>query len=369
MPDALLDLIRARIGEQGPLTMAEYMRLALYHPTLGFYATRAPGIGAGYATSPSLTPWFGRLLARAFEWMWRALGKPPEFTVTEVGGGAGDLAAAALGAAGGAFGEALRWRLAEPFPGVEKVQRERLAARAGQVAWVPGLPGAGPAPGCVLANEVLDNFPVHVMEVRGGRVLEVLVGLDAGRLAETPGPPLADDLTAAAATHLEDGDRFEVRPGLGEWCREAAAALGAGYLLVVDFGDVQPDFWARRPAGSLVTYGDGGLGTDPLEGPGTRDITAHVDFTDLERAAREAGFAPRLLMTQRELLDRLGAAEAAAELRRAQAGAEGARAHGEALSLLAERGRLGALGARGGLGDHLVLLAARDAPPVPGLGG
>src|SRR5438128_1754330 len=85
-------------GLVGPVTFAEYMRLALYDPEHGYYATRAPGAGrgSGFHTSPSLGPWFGRLFARAAEGMREALGRPDELTVVEVGAGRGDLAAAAL---------------------------------------------------------------------------------------------------------------------------------------------------------------------------------------------------------------------------------------------------------------------------------
>lgn len=358
------DILR-RIRASGPMPFAAFMQLALYHPAHGYYATRAPGPGSDYRTSPSLGPWFGRLIGRALERMWRALGAPGAFTVVEVGGGGADLASAAIEAAGGPFARALRWRFVERFGALEKRQRERLAPAALSPEWVSALAEGPPVTGCVLANEVLDNLPVHLLEVRDGKAREVYVALEGGRLAEWIGPPSSPALAARAAAppaHLEDGDRFELRMGVEGWCREAAAALERGYLLLMDYGDVPPDLWRRRPAGSLVTYRQGRLGTDPLASPGECDITAHVNFSDLEAAARAAGFEPLPLRSQRDFLRCLGIDDVAAKLREAQQAAAAGGRHAEAVSLLAERGRLGALTARGGLGDLQVFLAAKGTP-------
>jgi SAM-dependent MidA family methyltransferase len=88
--------LRKRMGSSGPLPFMDFMQTALYHPSDGYYATRVPGHGGHYRTSPSLTPWFGRLVARELRRMWQAIGGPDPFCVVEVGGGQGDLAADAM---------------------------------------------------------------------------------------------------------------------------------------------------------------------------------------------------------------------------------------------------------------------------------
>lgn len=371
-PGSLAQEIRERIREAGPISFAEFMRLALYDPRHGYYARRAPGPRSDFVSAPSLSPWFGRLLAALLERAWDALSRPEQFTVVEVGPGAADLAGGALRAARPPFSRALRWHLVEPFEEMHGRQRLRLGAAGKAISWSRALEEVLPAPGCVLLNEVLDNFPVHLLEVgAGGGAAEVYVGLDGEDLVESLGPLSAPELAdhaARAIAHLEEGDRFEVCLQVYGWCREAAAALERGYLIVVDYGDVEPSIWTSRPAGSLVTYSEGRLGVDPLEDPGTRDITAHVNFSLLERAAAAAGYAPQRPVSQREVLNALGIERVAAELREAQ---EGAARRGDAaqmVALLAERSRVGALAARGGLGDHLVLIAAKGAPPldVPG---
>ncbi|GAC1361806.1 MAG: hypothetical protein NVSMB32_01330 [Actinomycetota bacterium] len=121
MTQSLLKVLQERIRTGGPLPFEAFMRLCLYHPEHGYYASRVPGQGGDYGTSPSVTPWFGRLVARELQRMWQALGRPDTFTVVEVGAGRGDLAAGALEAAG-PLAEALRWRFVERFEAVRHLR-------------------------------------------------------------------------------------------------------------------------------------------------------------------------------------------------------------------------------------------------------
>ena len=347
-----------RIERDGPITFAEYMRLALYDPGEGFYARRVPGSGAGYRTSPSLSEWFGRLFARWATSVWEDLGRPDEFTVLEAGAGRADLAAQALEA----FEGPLRWAIVEPFDSVAARQRERLAAWGEAVSWRRSPCDGPPVVGCVVANEVLDNQPVHLLEKTGVQAVEIYVGLKGGRLVEVPGPlsdPTLATLAAPALGDLDEGDRLEVSPAASDWVTRAAGALERGTVLVIDYGDEEPDLWRRHPAGTLVTYREEGLGVDLLADPGKADITAHVNFSALFRAAVAAGLEPGPLRTQREWLESLGSAQVADDLRRRQEEAQFAGDHAGMVQLLAERSRLSALSARGGLGDLLVFSARK----------
>lgn len=369
MTDVLLDELYERISSGGPIPFDSFMRLALYHPQ-GYYASRVPGSGGDYGTSPSLTPWFGRLVARELHGMWEATGRPQCFTVVEAGAGRADLAAGVLEAPGDpAFAAALRWRFVERFEEVADLQRRRLGPLARAAAWSPGLSSGEPVCGCVLAHEVLDNFPVHRLEVApGGEVCEVYVGAVAGRLAEHLGalsdPALLPTAQAAAAA-LAPGRRVEVNLDLEPWMTEAAAAVATGYLLIVDYGDVEPDLWRRNPHGTIATYGQDGFGEDPLADPGQRDVTAEVNFSAVERAARRHGFEPRLYRTQREWLLSLGHGEVAAELEQAADRATAEGRHRDALGLEGDLSELQALVGRLGYGDIMVFRAAKGAP-VPG---
>jgi SAM-dependent MidA family methyltransferase len=365
MAGALLEELCEQITSGGPMPFESFMRLALYDPRNGYYATRVPGQGGDYGTSPSRTPWFGRLVVRELLGMWEAMGRPERFTVVEVGAGRADLAAAALEAAGPLAG-ALRWRFVERFDAVRELQRLRLGEAAASVEWSPRLEGPPAAAGCVLAHEVLDNFPVHLLELGSdGEDREVHVDVEQSRLVERLGPVSSEalaDIAREAAAHLAPGARLEVCGDLEGWCREASAALEAGYLLVVDYGDVEPDLWLRNPRGTVVTYGPDGFGEDPLADPGLRDVTADVNFSALSRHAHQCGFEAQLFATQRDWLRSLGADEVARDLERE---AEIAHADGldeQAFALNGEVSEVLSLLAHMGLGDIMVFRASKGAP-------
>ena len=354
--------LRHRIRTTGPMPFERFMRLALYHPTDGYYATRVPGHGADYRTSPSISPWFGRLVGRALRHRWEDLGRPDPFWVIEVGAGLGDLAAGAMEAAGPMAG-ALRWRFVELFDRVAGWQRRRLGSAARRAEWTPGLGGAAPVCGCVLANEVLDAFPVHVLEVAGdGDVREVFVGLDGDRFVETLGPLSTASLDAAsrqAAACLKVGSRFEICLELDEWFAQASRALERGHLLVIDYGDLEPRLWLGQPHGTVESPGPAGIGPSPLEEPGRKDITARVNFSATLRAACKAGFRPRPLVSQRDWLRSLGLADVADELDAARTRAARQGWVEEAVALGQEYDELLDLCSEGELGDLLVLEAVK----------
>lgn len=362
MSTSLREFIVGRIREEGPITFSEYMREALYHPLFGYYSSPQRGPGHDYRTSPNLTPLFGHLIARAIHKMSELLRDPPQFDVIEVGAGRGDLAHGVFDALDGQQGPSLRWNCVERFTGVAAEQRRRLEGRP--VEWASEMSGLPPATGCLIANEVIDNFPVHLFEVTGDGHREIYVAAENGRLVQRSGPPSSAELAkmaAAATPHLNEGDRFELRPSLGAWCSQAAAALERGYLLVIDYGDVRPEIWTRRPEGTLVTYRREQIG-DPLADPGHCDITAHVDFSYLAESCLASGFDDCSVVTQREFLDDLGLSAFDERLRVQKKVAQSEGRHADVLHLAAERGRLHTISS-GGLGDLLVLVAWKDSPP------
>lgn len=359
MSPELLYLLRRQIRASGPMRFDEFMNLVLYSDPHGYYRNHVPGADSDYRTSPSLTPWFGRLVAEDLKAAWEGLGSPTEFTVAEVGAGNADLAGSAVEAAEGPFGEVLRWVFVEPIDSVAKLQRSRLGS-SGRFSWVGGLDQLDPITGVILAHEVLDNFPFRLFEVHEQGPMEVRVGAVRNHLAEVLvalGPEVAE-LVAPALEHLDEGDRFELR-NLEGWVADCARVLQRGRLLVVDYGDLEPEIWTRHPAGSTVTYRQGRLGSDPFEDVGDADITAHVNFSALGRAAQDAGLELGPLQTQRGWLESLGLGNVVAELRRRETQAKAEGRHGDFLSYMAERSKVETLAARGGLGDYLVFRAER----------
>lgn len=359
-PEDIMSMLEALLTRTGPITFYRYLQLVLYHPVHGYYANRVPGNGVSYETSASIGPEFGEMVAVELRAMWEALGRPDPFTITEFGAGLAGLAEGAIRSAGPLL-EALRWRIVEQFDSVARMQREHLGPAARHVEWVSS-PDGPPTAGCVLANEVLDNFPFHRFRKVDGRIQEVCVAWRDNRLVELVRPPSLEAMISPVLpfqAQLNEGDSFEIRPQIGGWCSAAGAALSRGYLLVIDYGDEEPDIWLRGPSGTVATYSGAGRGSEALEEPGRKDVTADVDFSGLDRGARAAGFNFELLSLQSYWLAALGAGERASQLEAEAQLADAFGWRGDSRVLEGSRTRLLRLTDPAGLGGCLVYRASK----------
>ena len=197
--------VRDLIQTNGKITFAQFMQSCLYSPRGGFYSSRGNRISAHFGTSPTSHPVFGALIARQLEQMWRLLGDPPVFYVVEVGSGDGSLARSIVDAGlrmPSRFSRALRYVASDYQP--RWLQSLDHASR-----WADGstdgdgkttsmgiqrveAEGLGPfqnVVGCILSNELIDNFPVHRFAIKDGRIMEVFVTLSEGNLTQILGDP------------------------------------------------------------------------------------------------------------------------------------------------------------------------------------
>ncbi|MDQ4125982.1 MAG: SAM-dependent methyltransferase [Actinomycetota bacterium] len=359
-------VLHERISRHGPLPFGAFMQLALYHPRLGYYSggRERSGWRGHFLTSPELDPAYGELWARALEKVWVACGSPERFDVVEVGPGEAGFARAVLSSAGGDLSEALRYRLVERVPAVQERQRERLEGF--DVSWSPSITEVPRvAAGVVLANEVLDNLPVHLVERRDGRVLEVCVDSDGGRLVETLRPPAGpelEDWLARAGADVREGHRFEVAMAAESFVRHCVTAVETGALVLVDYGAESAEL-AERPRGTLVAYGEGGPSDDVLARPGEQDVTAHANWTIVRAVCEELGWDVTGPLPQREVLLGLGARDLDAALRDSHREALASGLGAEAVRALSRRSALGALLDPGGLGGLGVMIATRGIEP------
>lgn len=306
---SLQEVMRARIASEGPLRFADFMAMALYDPDLGYYArgTRQVGGAGDFFTSVSVGPLFGKLLAQRFLAYWRGAGMPPRWRIIECGAHDGSLAADVLGELrerdAAAFG-ALEYVIAEPLPVLRGDQSEKLREFAGQSRILPELAAlAGdPLPGIAFGNEVLDALPCHLLVRRGGRWLERAVGWGHGGLQWLE-MEITDPALASAAVGLgegfADGYRTEIRTRYSDFLMPLSHALRGGLMLWVDYGFEPAEYYhTARGEGTLRTFSHHRAGDDPLEDPGGRDITAHVDFTAVVEAARTLGWQAKPLRSQ-----------------------------------------------------------------------
>jgi SAM-dependent MidA family methyltransferase len=174
--------------------------------------------------------------------------------------------------------------------------------------------------GAVVANEYLDALPVHRLVQRAGRILERYVGFDGERFVTVEDEPSSrrlPDVLAEDGVELRDDQAAEVSLKAIDWASGLGAELERGIALVIDYGhDAAELFGPRRSVGTLMTYAGHEAGDDPYVRVGSQDITAHVDLTAVDRAARQGGLDRVGSATQARFLASLGLAELLSELGR-----------------------------------------------------
>lgn len=308
-----------RIASQGPLTFAEFMASALYHPRHGYYTTAARRIGrdGDYITSPEVHAVFGGLVARQLVEFWELLGRPEALSLIEAGAGNGTLARDVLATLGRAA-LPVRWgyTIIEPHPAARSRQRETLAASEfATVRWAESLAALPPTPtpAVVLSNELLDAFPVHRVAVREGALHELYVNYEDGQFHDHEGPLSSPELERhfQKLGHLPgEGCSAEVNLGAPRWIAEAATCVSRGFLLAFDYGAPAAELYAPwRRDGTLLCFSHHAAGRDPYVRIGQQDLTAHVDFTAIARAGRDAGLETLGFAAQAEVLTALGIGE------------------------------------------------------------
>jgi SAM-dependent MidA family methyltransferase len=304
------DLVRATIARRGPIGFDELMAIALYDDDHGFYAAGGrAGRRGDFLTSAEVGPLFGAVVARALDTWWGELDEPEVFTVVEAGAGPGTLARAVLAAAP-RCAPALRYVLVERAAAQRADHRAHLPLELPESAFAsppdpdeeielatPPSP-SGPivvslaelprpsGPCVVLANELLDNLPVGLLEHRDGSWWEVRVGIDGDALQEVlvPAPP--------ERPAVGDGARVPVPRAAHEWVRDARALAGPGGRVVAFDYCATTDDLARRPWTEwLRTYRGHARGGHPLTDLGGQDITCEVAVDQLPEPDRQVAQA------------------------------------------------------------------------------
>ncbi len=317
MTTELARLLRRRIAESGPITVADYMAEALGHPEHGYYMTRDPlGAAGDFITAPEISQMFGELIGLWCADMWHSRVAPGPATLVELGPGRGTLMADALRAARmlPEFAATLSVHLVETSPALQDIQRRTLAAH--RVRWHRSLQSVPDGPALLVANEFFDALPIRQFELTVDGWRERLIGLapDGTDFQFIPGPePAPDSLVppdTRAAAQL--GDIAEVCPAGIAFAAEIGRRVAGdgGAALIVDYGH------AVSAPGETLQAMRAHQAVDPLDLPGDADLTAHVDFAALSRAAGDAGAAVHGPVPQGLFLSRLGIAERVERLRR-----------------------------------------------------
>jgi SAM-dependent MidA family methyltransferase len=308
--------IEQLIGASGGwISFADYMGAALYAPELGYYVAGARKFGrdGDFVTAPELTALFGEALAVQTE---QVLAQTQRGSVIELGPGTGRLAGDLLFSLAARDALPERYCLLEVSPDLRARQREHLRERVPElmhrVEWVDVLPPHWR--GVLLANEMLDAVPPHVIVRRGGVWLERGVHRNAIGELKLSDRPLAGGALrdAAEACFPPDVDYVsEVNPAAQALVRSLAQRCEAGALLLFDYGFPTSEYYhPQRSAGTLMTHYRHRASDDPFLFPGLADLTAHVDFSAMARAAVAGGMSLAGYTTQARFLINCGILDA-----------------------------------------------------------
>jgi SAM-dependent MidA family methyltransferase len=309
-PDDLASEIREIIVHEGPITVERYMALALTHPSKGYYTAREPfGAQGDFVTSPEISQMFGELIGLWSADLWERIGAPPQLRLVELGPGRGALMADFLRAArvAPAFFAALDVHLIEASDKLAECQSEALAASGRPLSWHRAIDDIPPGPAIFIANEFFDALPVrHYVKTEDGW-REKLIGIDAeGQLAFGLGADVEPFLKAPA----DQGAVLEINAAAQKVTTQIAARIVEqnGGLLAVDYGYLRTGFGETLQAIKAHRY------VDPLAEPGFADLTTHVDFAAISRAAHAARARVHGPVTQGDFLHDLGIVQRAEAL-------------------------------------------------------
>ncbi len=298
-----------RISKEGPISFETFMDMALYYPDLGYYSSPETTIGreGDFFTSPHLHPIFGAMIGKQLLEMWELMGRPETFHAVEMGAGLGYLSKdihdylsspskdAEFQQNKSNFLKSLRYVIVEPYSHFKEKQMHILknTSLPHQTSWVESLSELHNITGCILSNELLDAFPVHIVAMED-ELKEIYIQLNGSELVEIKVKPESNEIAnhfRDLSVHMEPGYRTEVNLRTQSWLKEAAASLTAGFILTIDYGYTAKEYYnEERSRGTLLCYHKHLYNENPFQHIGEQDITAHVNFSAVKMWGTEHGF-------------------------------------------------------------------------------
>ena len=285
---------------------SNFMQRALYDPLRGYYAARIKTVGArgDFSTAATLSPLLGKAIAR---WLLVEARQTGVRTIIEVGGGDGSLMGAVLDGLGWWQRRRFQVSMVEASPVLQQQQKQRLGRRV--KAWFNTLPqalAASEGKALIFHNELLDAFPVDIVQAEGAAWHEVWLRHDGGAIKEEL-RPLALSVEPFSVLRTKPAGRRELHTAVRAWLADWMPKWSRGAMLTIDYGDLFPALYHRRPQGTLRAY----LMQQRLTGPevylnaGRQDITCDVNFTDLREWLAEFGAQETSFEAQDEFIRRL----------------------------------------------------------------
>jgi SAM-dependent MidA family methyltransferase len=345
MPD-LASILKSRIAENGPMTVAEFMSEALLHPCYGYYAKQDPfGRQGDFITAPEVSQMFGEMIGLWAAHYWLSIGSPSPVSIIELGPGRGTLQADAQRAIKKALPDcwaAAEVHLVEASPALMEAQAKTLENQtSAPLTWHQDLSNAPKGPFILLANEFLDALPIEQYEYDVGAWHQRRIGLAKDQTFEFQlGPAMGSPkaLPETLKDEPETGDIWETCTGSHEIVAGIAGRLRVdkGAALLIDYGHEVSGFGDTFQAIKNHAY------ASVLETPGDADLTAHVDFAALSSTALKVGACTTEIQTQASFLTALGI-EARAEALKSAGTEDQAKQIDRDLNRLISPGQMGKL--------------------------
>ncbi|MBN4073542.1 SAM-dependent methyltransferase [Mariprofundus ferrooxydans] len=302
----LRKIMSQRIAEAGgSLPFDQFMQAALYEPGLGYYDIKTVfGAQGDFVTASELGPWSSLAMADLVFNAWQQMGEPDDWVLIEQGSGSGQQLVALLDILA-QFSMAVPKTVisVEHCAALRERQARLFEERSLDVRQCSGLDEIEPVEQVIYySNELPDAFPVSCFHRKDGAFYERRVAMDGDVFcwhdAQSPmlqSPEISDDLIA----QWPDSYISEWNPGLLAWQQQLSRIITSGFVFTVDYGYSQQEYYRQaRIEGTLLAHLDQTATEVVLEQPGSRDITAHVDFTALVQAGRDCGLKPLLWMSQ-----------------------------------------------------------------------
>ncbi|UXM95007.1 class I SAM-dependent methyltransferase [Bartonella sp. HY329] len=316
--NSLKEKLIVTIQEHGPLSISQFMTFCLADPQYGYYITADPfGRDGDFITAPEVSQMFGEMLGVWVVLSWRAMDKPADFSLCEMGPGRGTLMDDVLRTIKkldlDCF-KAANIFLVETSPKLREKQKQRLASHNSNITWIDHFSLLPPMPVILLANELFDCLPIYQYVFDGQNWRETMVGVSPDLSGELDlvfglGSIIFPPSLPYAPSFIKEGDIIEVSPARESLMDEIAGHIAQyrGAALIIDYGAIEP-----KPADTLQAMSKHQF-SDPLASPGKDDLTSHVDFAALNQRA-QLMHCQTYMTTQGEFLLSLGLIERAQTL-------------------------------------------------------
>ena len=279
---SLREIIQEKISKDGPISFHDFMEISLYYPEIGYYSSARDKIGwnGDYYTSPHLTCLFGEMIAKQLEEMWRIQGSE-KFSIVEYGAGTGVLCHNILARLklNKKLYNQLNYCIIEKSDTMCRKEKKILNEK---VSWHNSIQELAPVTGCILSNEVVDNFSVHQV-VMTDELMEVFVDFknDFFELL-MPASEILKNYLREFKIRLDDNFHTEINLQAIDWIKEIGKALQKGFVLTIDYGFPSFELYNhQRRNGTLLCYYRHRINDCPYINIGEQDITTHVNFSAL----------------------------------------------------------------------------------------